>query len=59
MLNRRNDFRLREGCAAYIPFITKIDTADLGYYMLMHALEFGTNEEYPRGENNTLELENE
>ena len=56
--NRRNDWRFGEAIASYIPFIRKIEAADLGESILLHAVELCSNTEFPRGENNILTLSN-
>ena len=54
--NRRNDFRFTECIANKIPFITKIEAEKLGHYILLHAIEMCTNSEFPRGDDNVIEL---
>ena len=56
--NRRNDWRFGEALASWIPFITKIQATDLGHSMLLHTIELCTNDQFPRGENNILRLNN-
>ena len=36
-----------------------MDAADLGHFMLLHAIELATNEDYSRGQDNVIEFENE
>ena len=43
---------------SYVPFIKKITARELGESMLLHAIELLTNQEFPRGENNILTLNN-
>ena len=54
--NRRNDFRLGEAIASYIPFIKKIDAADLGHFILLHAIAKCTR---PGPEGEIQELDND
>ena len=35
IINRQNDFRLEEAIASHIPYISKIDAADLGRFILI------------------------
>ena len=56
--SRRNDFRLSEKIASFIPFIDKITAANLGEAILLHTFNICTNCEAPRGDNNILVLDN-
>jgi uncharacterized protein YbjT (DUF2867 family) len=39
LLNRRNDSRVGEKIGSWIPFITKIESADMGKAMVEHAVK--------------------
>ena len=43
LLNRDNDERIGEKIAAHIPFISKIESSDVGLVMLNHAIASGLN----------------
>ena len=38
LLNRRNDYRLGEKLGSYVPFMSKIESSDLGQAMIEHSI---------------------
>jgi hypothetical protein len=58
LLNRRNDDRFGEKVGSWVPFITKIESADMGKAMVEHAVVICKMSEEEREKNKLHELSN-